>query len=117
MRCFAKVARVAAALVALLSLPRPGALDAQYFGRNKVRGDKFDFRVLQAPHFDAYHYPAESLATADAARIAERWYARLSTLLGHEFKRRPLVFYADAPDFQQTNVIGELIGQGTGGVT
>jgi hypothetical protein len=115
MHSFAKTARRGAALFALALYP--GAVDAQYFGRNKVRGEKFDFRVLQSPHFDAYHYPAESLATTDAARMAERWYARLSALLGHEFKRRPLVFYADHPDFQQTNVIGELIGQGTGGVT
>jgi hypothetical protein len=115
MRSFTKTARLSAALFALVL--HPGATDAQYFGRNKVRGEKFDFRILQSPHFDAYHYPAESLATTDAARMAERWYARLSTLLGHEFKRRPLVFYADHPDFQQTNVIGELISQGTGGVT
>ena len=69
-------------LLALHSAP----LDAQYFGRNKVRGEKFDFRVLQSPHFDIYHYSAESTATIDAARMAERWYARLSPLLGHEFK-------------------------------
>jgi surface antigen Omp85-like protein/WD40 repeat protein len=115
MRSFTKTARLGAACLALLL--HPSAVDAQYFGRNKVRGEKFDFRILQSPHFDAYHYAAESLATTDAARMAERWYARLSALLGHEFKRRPLVFYADHPDFQQTNVIGELIGQGTGGVT
>ena len=114
MRSFLRIARLVAAFALVLT---PTALDAQYFGRNKVRGDKFDFRILQSPHFDAYHYPAESLATADAARMAERWYARLSVLLGHEFKRRSLVFYADHPDFQQTNVVGELIGQGTGGVT
>ena len=116
MRSIAATAVRFGAAVILLAL-HASALDAQYFGRNKVRGEKFDFRVLQSPHFDAYHYPAESLVTRDAARMAERWYARLSALLGHEFKRRPLVFYADHPDFQQTNVVGDLIGQGTGGVT
>jgi hypothetical protein len=115
MRCILRVARIGASLVALLL--HPHVLDAQYFGRNKVRGDKFDFRILQAPHFDAYHYAAESLATTDAARMAERWYARLSAILGHEFKRRPLVFYADHPDSQQTNILSDLISQGTGGVT
>lgn len=29
----------------------------------------------------------------------------------------PLILYADQPDFQQTNVIGGFIGQGTGGIT
>jgi hypothetical protein len=116
MRSFAVAAARYGAIIVLLAL-HSSALDAQYFGRNKVRGDKFDFRVLQSAHFDAYHYPAESVATNDAARMAERWYVRLSTLLGEQLKRRSLVFYADAPDFQQTNVVGELIGQGTGGVT
>jgi hypothetical protein len=104
------------AVVIMLAL-QASSLGAQYFGRNKVRGEKFDFRVLEAPHFDIYHYPAESTVTTDAARMAERWYARLSTLLNHQFKRRPLVFYADHPDFQQTNVAGDLISQATGGFT
>ncbi|MDQ3697032.1 MAG: peptidase S9, partial [Gemmatimonadota bacterium] len=54
---------------------------------------------------------------ADAARMAERWYARHARALGHTFERKPLIFYADHPDFQQTNVIGGFISQGTGGVT
>ena len=29
---------------------------AQYFGRNKVLYQNFDFRVLQTPHFEIYHY-------------------------------------------------------------
>lgn len=116
MRSIAGTTARLGAAVTLLAL-HAATVDAQYFGRNKVRGEKFDFRVLQAPHFDIYHYSAESTATADAARMAERWYARLSSLLGHEFNRRPLVFYADHPDFQQTNVLGDLIGQSTGGAT
>ncbi len=106
---------LAAALAALSALPAP--LDAQYFGRNKVNYDAFDFRALKTEHFDVYFYPAESLATADAARMAERWFARHATLLGFDAGRAPLIFYADHPDFQQTNVIGGEIGEGTGGVT
>lgn len=91
--------------------------DAQSFGRNKVQYDRFDFRALATEHFDVHYYPAESLAATDAARMAERWYARHSALLRFESGRNPLIFYADAADFQQTNVIGGSIGQGTGGVT
>jgi hypothetical protein len=93
------------------------SLPAQYFGRNKVQYDHFSFRILPTEHFQLHFYPAESLATADAARLAERWYARHRQVLGHEFKANPLIFYADAPDFQQSNVIEEMISQGTGGVT
>ena len=93
------------------------AADAQYFGRNKVNYEHFDFRVLDTRHFAIHFYPAESTVTADAARMAERWYARHSETLRHSFDSRPIVFYADHPDFQQTNVIGGFIDQGTGGVT
>jgi dipeptidyl aminopeptidase/acylaminoacyl peptidase len=90
---------------------------AQYFGRNKVQYEKMDFRVAPTAHFQVHFYPAESLATADAARMAERWYERHRTLFRREFTGNPLIFYADPPDFQQSNVIEGLIGEGTGGVT
>lgn len=90
---------------------------AQYFGRNKVQYEKFDFRILRTPHFDEYFYPAESLVTNDAGRLAERWYARHSDSFRHTFDRKSIIFYADQPDFQQTNVIGEELTEGTGGVT
>ncbi len=91
---------------------------AQYFGRNKVQYDDFDFRVLKTEHFDIYYYPEAEEGVRDAARMAERWYTRLSTILDHEFdERKAIVLYADDADFQQTNVISGQIGQGTGGVT
>ncbi len=90
---------------------------AQYFGRNKVQYDHLDFRILESAHFRSHFYPAESLAVADAARMAERWYQRHSNLLDFKFKKNPLIFYADPPDFQQSNVIEGSISQGTGGVT
>lgn len=93
------------------------AAHAQYFGRNKVQYDHLDFRILESAHFRSHYYPAESLAVTDAARMAERWYQRHASLLDLQFKDNPLIFYADAPDFQQSNVIEGSISQGTGGVT
>ena len=50
--------------------------------------------------------------------MAERWYARLSSVFEHQLRtRQPLVLYASHPDFEQTNVVGGMIGEGTGGVT
>jgi hypothetical protein len=90
---------------------------AQYFGRNKVQYERFDFKVLATEHFDIYYYPEEEAAVRLAARMAERWHARLTKLLQHELRgRQPLILYAAHPHFQQTNIIGE-IGEGTGGVT
>ena len=91
---------------------------AQYFGRNKVQYDDFDFRSFQTPHFEFYYYPEEKEAVEDASRMGERWYRRHARTFLREFhERKPIIFYANDADFQQTNVIGGSIGQGTGGVT
>src|SRR3982751_2523337 len=54
--------------------------NAQYFGRNKVQYERFKFEVLRTQHFDVHYYAAEKLAAQDAARMLERWNARLSSL-------------------------------------
>ena len=51
---------VALTLCAVLAGTLP--VGAQYFGRNKVRYEPFDFKVLETPHFDIYHYAAEEAA-------------------------------------------------------
>ena len=110
------VGAITAALAVLTVLP--AALDAQYFGRNKVQYDDFDFRVLKTPHFDIHYYPVFAEATQDVARMSERWYERFARTFQHEFETsKPLILYADHPDFQQTNTLSGFIGEGTGGVT
>ena len=94
------------------------ALDAQYFGRNKVEYVDFDFRILATEHFDVYYYPREELAARLAARLAERWYARFSALLDHDLaSRQPLVLYGSQAEFAQTNVVPGLLPDSVGGVT
>jgi hypothetical protein len=97
----------------------PGArVGAQYFGRNKVPYERFEFDVLRTPHFDIHYYESERVAARDAARMLERWNTRFATLLDHTLSaRKPVVIYADHPDFQQTNVISGTLDEGTGGVT
>ena len=102
----------------VLLLLAPGLLSAQYFGRNKVQYSSFDFKVIQTEHFDVYYYEQERVAAMDAARMAERGYARLSKVLNHEFReRKPIILYASHSDFQQTNALGQAPGEGTSGVT
>jgi hypothetical protein len=96
----------------------PARADAQYFGRNKVQYESFKFEVLATPHFDIHYYPAEKAAATELGRMAERWYARLSRLFNHQLSgRQPIILYADHPDFEQTNVVEGVLGEGTGGVT
>ncbi len=90
---------------------------SQYFGRNKVQYDQFDFKYIQTENFDIYYYPEKEETIMDIGRMTERWYHRLSLLFDHEFRaRKPIIFYADDADFQQTNVIRSFLGEGVGGV-
>ncbi|PYQ31850.1 MAG: peptidase S9 [Acidobacteria bacterium] len=100
-------------LITLLTVPA----SAQYFGRNKVQWENFHFKVLQTEHFDLYYYDQEADVVNDVGRMAERWYARLSRVFNHSFKKKPIVLYANAADFHQTTTTGGLIGEGTGGFT
>ena len=97
------------------------SLDAQagqYFGRNKVVYQSFDWEVLKTEHFDVYYYEVEAEAARLLGRQAERWYARLSRVFDHEFRQRqPIVLYADHSDFEQTNTSGQFIDEGTQGFT
>src|SRR5688500_5081029 len=110
----------ALSLALFVCLALPPAVHAQggYFGRNKVQYRDFDFKILKTEHFDIYYYAKEEEASRMAARMAERWYTRLSGLLNHELRgRQPLILYASAPHFWQTNAIQGELGEGTGGVT
>lgn len=104
--------------VILATLGLPSRADAQYFGRNKVNYETFDFKILKTEHFDIYYYDDGAEIIPDAARMAERWYARISRLLDHQLKgRQPLILYTSHPHFEQTNAIFGQIGESTGGVT
>ncbi len=88
------------------------------FGQNKVQYKDFDWEIFTTEHFNVHYYPEEKQAAYDAARMAERGYSYLSEVLDHKFKRRiPLILYASLNDFQQTNVVFGMIGDGTRGVT
>ncbi len=88
-----------------------------YFGQNQVQYDHFDWKILETEHFLVHYYPEMADVITDAARMAERSYARLSRLLKHEFReKKPLILFRSRTDFGQNNVLGDL-GEGTGGVT
>ena len=85
---------VAFALSWLCALPA----SAQYFGQNKVQYKKLDFQILTTAHFDIYYYPEEREGIDIAARMAERWHARLERLFDHQLRgRQPLVLTPRTP--------------------
>ena len=115
MKSWKLVAAFAAALTA--SGAAPPLIAQGYFGQNQVQYDRFKWSVIETEHFLIYYYPEERRASLDAARMAERAYARLSRVLDHQFReKKPIMLFASRTDFGQNNVTGDL-GEGTGGVT
>ena len=93
-------------------------LNAQYFGRNKVMYDEFNFKIFHTKHFEIYYYAEEERAVKYAAAMAERWYTRHSELLQDTLDGpQALILYDGFPQFIETNVSQEMIGQGVGGFT
>ena len=110
-----KVVRALIVATVFLSASRLNA--QQYFGQNQVQYKHFTWRVLETEHFLVHYYPEEKQAVTAAARMAERSYARLSKILGHQFReKKPIVLFSSRADFGQNNITGDL-GEGTGGVT
>src|SRR4051812_10641634 len=109
-----KAVRIIAGLAVLLLATR---LDAQqYFGMNQVQYRHFDWRVIETEHWLVHYYPEEKAGAMEAARMAERSYARLSKVLDHQFReKKPIILFSSRSEFGQNNVTGDL-GEGAGGV-
>ena len=52
------VRRITLLLAALALFSRPAT--AQYFGRNSVQYETFNFKILRTQHFDVYFYDKEA---------------------------------------------------------
>ena len=103
------LALVTALCVSLLCAPSAFG-QVGYFGQNKVQYRVFKFQVLETQHFDIYYYPEEEAAARMAARMAERWYTRLSTVLSHELRgRQPLVLYASGSQFRRPMTLRQSV--------
>lgn len=102
----------------LLLLILSFSVKAQYFGQNKVRYKKLDFKVLQTPHFEIYYYIKNEKLLKRFSQDAETWYKMHQEVFRDTFlKKNPIILYNNHPDFQQTTALNGEIGIGTGGVT
>ena len=69
----------------LFGMAEPAA--AQYFGRNKVQYERFEFRILRTPHFDEYFYPAESLVVPKRRKATKPSRGQKEARLAEKKKR------------------------------
>ncbi len=105
-------------LMVLAGLLLSADAGAQYFGRNKPSYSNFRYDVLQTPHFEIYNYIPDDTLLKTISQWSEEWYGIHQAIFRDTFKvKNPVIFYNTHGDFQQTNAISSLIGNGTGGVT
>jgi len=105
-------------VLAVLGLLAPVGANGQMFGKNKVQYKSFEWQILKTEHFDVYFYDGGRVLAETVGDFAEDAHATLSKRLDHTPSRRiPILVYNSQADFQQTNVILELIEEGTGGFT
>jgi Tol biopolymer transport system component len=102
---------VLGAVVALLAVPA----GAQYFGKNKIRYDTFQWKVYATPHFRISFYDRVEPSLPKLASFAESAYDELARKLNFQIPDPvPLIAYATHADFEQTNVIVDFIPEGVG---
>lgn len=92
--------------------------NAQWFGRNKPNYEQFNFQVKESPNFSVYYYVKNDSLVESFIKSSEKWYKHHQKFFQDTLQERnPIILYGDHTDFQQTRIISDLIGVGTGGVT
>lgn len=98
-----------------LALPEASG---QYFGQNKMRYKRLDFKVYETPHFNIYYYLQNDSMMNWLAKESEVWYEMHQQVFQDTFLRKnPIIFYNNHAEFQQTVTTQGEIGVGTGGFT
>lgn len=88
------------------------------FGKNKVQYKPFNWSFIQSSHFDIYFYDGGASIANFTAVAAESAYASISNTMRYQLNNRiSIMVYNSHNDFQQTNVVGEYMEEGIGGVT
>lgn len=89
------------------------------FGQNKVQYQSFDnWRFIRSKHFDVYFYEGGDYLARYTAIHAERSLSSIERRLNYSINKRiPIMVYQSHNEFQQTNVISDVLPEGVGGVT
>ncbi len=88
------------------------------FGKNKVNREVPEWVVLRTLHFDIYCPRGMETLGRVTAQMAEEGYVHLANAFRHELTMvTPIVVFPSHIDFQNNNIIMQIIGEGVGGFT
>jgi WD40 repeat protein len=107
---------IGALAVLAASLPEPVAAQTPYFpyyGKNRIRYDKFEWLVYKTDHFDIYFYPQIEPHLQRITEFAESAYQYISAELKHDLADRvPMVLFKTQSEFQTNNIAGMEMPEG-----
>lgn len=84
-----------------------------YFGKNRVRRDKFEWHIYKTDHFDIFYYPELEPHLERIASYAESAYQKISADLKQDLAQRvPIVLYKTQSEFQTQNISGGELPEG-----
>lgn len=84
-----------------------------YFGKNRVKYDKFNWHIYTTEHFEFYYYPEIEPHLERVASYAESAYQAISSELKHDLaKRVPIVLFSTQSEFQQQDISGGELPEG-----
>ncbi|MBT3676842.1 MAG: hypothetical protein HOA15_07565 [Candidatus Marinimicrobia bacterium] len=103
----------------IIIMPVLSVLMAQSFGQNKVQYRDYDWNYISSPQFDVYYYGDEIELAQFTMEVASKSYEQIAKHLRWNLTKRPvpIIVYHSHNEFQQTNVIGQYMQEGIGGVT
>ena len=88
---------------------------APFYGKNRVKYDKFDWHIYTTDHFEIYYYPDLENHLERVAGYAESAYQQISANLQHELAFVvPLVIFKTHSEFEQQNIIPGANPEGVG---
>ncbi len=103
---------------ALLTLAASSYAQDESFGKNKVQYKRFAWDYIQSPNFDVYYYDGEYDLAKYAIAEMESAYVYISKQLDYKLRTRvPVLIYNSPNEFQQTNVVPDLLPEAVGGFT
>tara|TARA_B100001123_G_scaffold450900_1_gene624853 strand:- start:3639 stop:6770 length:3132 start_codon:yes stop_codon:yes gene_type:complete len=86
-----------------------------YWGKNRVKYDKFDWHIYTTDHFEIYYYPDLEEHLEMIASYAESAYQEVSSKLRHELAFVvPLIVFKTHSEFEQQNIFPGGSPEGVG---
>lgn len=93
-------------------------LDAQTFGKNKVQYEAFEWKEFETGKLKVYYCSGSENLAFYAAHVGDRAAEEYCRDFNHLLSDKiPLIIYNSHNDFEQTNVINQLLPEEVGGFT